>query len=187
MPAAGDGISTVVLSVWISTSGWSSAISSPSATSQRATSPSVRPSPRSGSLNSYATAAEATCAGRPTRTPAGTIRTRRPSPARQSETACSLAVEVGGHVARHVAGLQRAFVVPDTDRVRVVLVLAARARARAAARDRTTRRRPRRRETRPPRRATTRTRGSSQRDALAGCRVAQVVARAAPVALEPEP
>ena len=53
-PAAGDGISTVVLSVWISTSGSSSAISCPSATSQRATSPSVRPSPRSGSLNSYA-------------------------------------------------------------------------------------------------------------------------------------
>ena len=51
-PPAGDGISTVVLSVWISTSGWSSAISSPSATSQRATSPSVSPSPRSGSLNS---------------------------------------------------------------------------------------------------------------------------------------
>ena len=54
-PAAGDGISTVVLSVAISTSGSSSAISWPSATSQRATSPSVRPSPRSGSLNSYAT------------------------------------------------------------------------------------------------------------------------------------
>ena len=50
----GDGISTVVLSVWISTSGASSAISSPSATSQRAISPSVSPSPRSGSLNSYA-------------------------------------------------------------------------------------------------------------------------------------
>ena len=30
MPAAGDGISTVVLSVWISTSGSSSAISWPS-------------------------------------------------------------------------------------------------------------------------------------------------------------
>src|SRR5262249_29153999 len=53
-PAAGDGISTVVLSVSISTSGSSSATSCPSATSQRATSPSVRPSPRSGSLNSYA-------------------------------------------------------------------------------------------------------------------------------------
>src|SRR5947208_12576015 len=53
-PAAGEGISTVVLSVWISTSGSSSAISCPSETSQRATSPSVSPSPRSGSLNSYA-------------------------------------------------------------------------------------------------------------------------------------
>src|SRR5579864_4105088 len=57
LPDAGDGISTVVLSVAISTSGSSSAISWPSCTSQRATSPSVRPSPRSGSLNSYATAA----------------------------------------------------------------------------------------------------------------------------------
>ena len=52
VPAYGDGISTVVLSVWISTRGWSSSIRSPSATSQRATSPSVRPSPRSGSRNS---------------------------------------------------------------------------------------------------------------------------------------
>ena len=52
VPAAGEGISTVVLSVWISTSGASSAISSPTATSHLATSPSVRPSPRSGSLNS---------------------------------------------------------------------------------------------------------------------------------------
>src|SRR6266568_896449 len=55
VPDAGDGISTVVLSVWISTSGSSSATSSPSDTSQRAISPWVRPSPRSGSLNSYAT------------------------------------------------------------------------------------------------------------------------------------
>ncbi len=53
-PAAGDGISTVVLSVCTSTSGSSSAISCPSDTSQRAISPSVSPSPRSGSLNSYA-------------------------------------------------------------------------------------------------------------------------------------
>src|SRR6266545_1264898 len=56
-PAAGDGISTVVLSVWISTSGSSSATSWPSDTSQRAISPSVSPSPRSGSLNSYAISA----------------------------------------------------------------------------------------------------------------------------------
>src|SRR2546422_6922270 len=55
VPLAGDGISTVVLSVAISTSGSSSAISWPSSTSQRAISPSVNPSPRSGSLNSYAT------------------------------------------------------------------------------------------------------------------------------------
>src|SRR5262249_19920661 len=54
-PPAGEGISTVVLSVAISTSGSSSAISWPSCTSQRAISPSVNPSPRSGSLNSYAT------------------------------------------------------------------------------------------------------------------------------------
>src|SRR5215212_3038364 len=53
-PAAGDGISTVVLSVCTPTSGSSSATSGPTETSQRAISPSVRPSPRSGSLNSYA-------------------------------------------------------------------------------------------------------------------------------------
>ena len=35
VPARGDGISTVVLSVCTSTSGWSSSTSSPSATSQR--------------------------------------------------------------------------------------------------------------------------------------------------------
>src|SRR4249919_959809 len=54
VPAYGEGMSTVVLSVWISTSGSSSAISWPSATSHRLTSPSVRPSPRSGSLNDLA-------------------------------------------------------------------------------------------------------------------------------------
>src|SRR5919198_802277 len=48
LPAAGEGIST---------SGSSSATSWPSATSQRATSPSVSPSPRSGSFSSYATGA----------------------------------------------------------------------------------------------------------------------------------
>ena len=52
VPAAGEGISTVVLSVWISTSGSSSATAWPSETSQRAISPSVRPSPRSGRRNS---------------------------------------------------------------------------------------------------------------------------------------
>src|SRR4029079_181202 len=64
-PAAGDGISTVVLSVAISTSGASSAISSPSATSQRAISPSIIPSPKSGSLNAYGTDAEASSPPRP--------------------------------------------------------------------------------------------------------------------------
>ena len=58
VPAAGEGISTVVLSVWISTSGSSSATSCPSDTSHRAISPSVSPSPRSGSLNSYAISAD---------------------------------------------------------------------------------------------------------------------------------
>src|SRR5205823_1633030 len=67
LPAAGDGISTVVLSVWISTRGSSSPISCPSLTSQRAISPSVSPSPRSGSLNSYATTRESNgAASRPT-------------------------------------------------------------------------------------------------------------------------
>ena len=52
VPARGDGISTVVLSVCTSTSGSSSSMLCPSATSHRAISASVRPSPRSGSLNS---------------------------------------------------------------------------------------------------------------------------------------
>ena len=89
VPAAGDGISTVVLSVWISTSGSSSAITCPSATSQRATSPSVSPSPRSGSLNSYAIGGGIYLRGRPTQASAGTISTRSPPSTRQSDTACS--------------------------------------------------------------------------------------------------
>ena len=88
VPAAGEGISTVVLSVAISTSGSSSASSCPSVTSQRAISPSVRPSPRSGSLNSYATARRGYL-GVPTQASAGTISTRRPPSTRQSESACS--------------------------------------------------------------------------------------------------
>ena len=66
----------------------------PTDTSQRATSPSVRPSPRSGSLNSYATATEF-IAGRPTQASAGTMRTRSPPSTRQSETACSSPVSCG--------------------------------------------------------------------------------------------
>src|SRR2546430_348167 len=47
------GVQTCALPIfWISTSGSSSPISWPSVTSQRAISPSVNPSPRSGSLNS---------------------------------------------------------------------------------------------------------------------------------------
>ena len=55
-PAKGDGISAVALSVITSTSGSSSAISSPSFTNQRSTSASVTPSPRSGSKKSGITA-----------------------------------------------------------------------------------------------------------------------------------
>ena len=73
----------------ISTSGSSSASSWPSATSQRAISPSVRPSPRSGSLNSYAIGAPAAYRGVPIQASAGTIRTRSPPSTRQSESACS--------------------------------------------------------------------------------------------------
>src|SRR5918999_5101280 len=51
-PAKGEGISAVALSVMTSTSGSSSAISSPSFTNQRSTSASVTPSPRSGSRKS---------------------------------------------------------------------------------------------------------------------------------------
>ena len=120
-PAAGDGISTVVLSVWISTSGSSSAISWPSVTSQRAISPSVRPSPRSGSLNSYATAAE----------PTGV--SPDPGVGRDDQDAQAavdaperdrllVAGELRRDRRRHVADLERPLGVPDRDRVRVVLV-----------------------------------------------------------------
>ena len=93
-PEAGDGISTVVLSVWISTSGSSSAIVSPSETSQRATSPSVRPSPRSGSLNAYAIGG-GPYRGRAIQASRGAISTRRPPSTRHSETACSSPARAG--------------------------------------------------------------------------------------------
>ena len=129
-PAAGEGISTVVLSVWISTSGSSSATSWPTETSQRAISPSVRPSPRSGSLNSYATAAR-TLAGRARsrRRRARSARAARPRPPERD--GLLVAGELGRDLARDVAGLDRALLVPDPDRVRVVLVLGLRERARA--------------------------------------------------------
>src|SRR5204863_9091237 len=50
----GDGISTVALSVSTSSSGASSAMTSPSRTSTFTISASVRPSPRSGNLKSRA-------------------------------------------------------------------------------------------------------------------------------------
>ena len=50
VPAFGDGISTVALSVITSTRGWSSATDSPIATFQETISPSTTPSPMSGSL-----------------------------------------------------------------------------------------------------------------------------------------
>jgi hypothetical protein len=51
-PALGDAIVTVALSVMISTSGWSSRTTSPGLTCHSTISPSVTPSPTSGSLNS---------------------------------------------------------------------------------------------------------------------------------------
>lgn len=51
-PVRGAVIVTVALSVMTSTMGWSSLITSPGVTSQFTTSPSVTPSPMSGSLNS---------------------------------------------------------------------------------------------------------------------------------------
>ncbi len=52
VPAFGAVIVTVALSVITSTIGWSSTTTSPGFTSQLTTSPSVTPSPMSGSLNS---------------------------------------------------------------------------------------------------------------------------------------
>ncbi len=53
-PARGAVISTVALSVRTSTMGWSAVTVWPSVTSHFVISPSVRPSPMSGSLNSNA-------------------------------------------------------------------------------------------------------------------------------------
>ncbi len=89
VPAYGEGTSTVALSVWISTSGSSSAISCPSVTSQRAISPSVRPSPRSGSLNSLAIA---TCASPGT----GRLRSRQRRPRSTSIAKAASAMRRGG-------------------------------------------------------------------------------------------
>src|SRR3954464_8015350 len=100
LPAAGDGISTVVLSVWISTSGSSSTISCPSDTSQRAISPSVGPSPRSGSLNSYATAAESTGAARPRRRAARSAPSGRRRLARARRPARPRAARAQPHAGR---------------------------------------------------------------------------------------
>src|SRR6476620_1831342 len=119
-PAAGDGISTVVLSVWISTSGWSSVTSSPTATSQRATSPSVRPSPRSGSLNSYATAPNLSRATDPGI--GGGDQHAQAAFDAPERHGLLVAGQLGRHLTRDVAGLERPLLVPDGDRVRIVLV-----------------------------------------------------------------
>src|SRR5947208_16703088 len=54
VPARGDGISTVALSVMISTIGWSILTTSPTLTFQPTISPSTTPSPMSGRWNSNA-------------------------------------------------------------------------------------------------------------------------------------
>ena len=51
LPDTGAGISTTVLSVDTSTSGWSSSMESPAATCQWVISASAMPSPTSASLN----------------------------------------------------------------------------------------------------------------------------------------
>src|SRR5918994_5192401 len=120
VPAAGDGISTVVLSVAISTSGSSSASSWPSATSQRATSPSVRPSPRSGSLNSYATARR--LPGRPDPGARWDDQDAQPAFDPPERERLLVAGQLGRDRGRDVAELERALLVPDRNRVRIVLV-----------------------------------------------------------------
>jgi hypothetical protein len=52
VPAFGEVMVTVALSVITSTIGWSSVTDSPGVTSHLTISPSVTPSPMSGSLNS---------------------------------------------------------------------------------------------------------------------------------------
>src|SRR5919198_4973915 len=120
-PAAGEGISTVVLSVAISTSGSSSAISWPSATSQRAISPSVRPSPRSGSLNSYGIGRN--LAGRSD--PGVRGDDQHPEAAFDAPERHGLLVpgELRRRLARHIAGLERSLLVPDRDRIWIAFVV----------------------------------------------------------------
>ena len=147
------------------------------ATSQRATSPSVRPSPRSGQLELVR--------HRRRRLPSGPSdpgsRRRRAGCAgprrRATSTPPARRRQLGRDLARDVAGLQRPLLVPDGDRVRVVLVLRLRneseappgieRRVRRPPRGGTTRRRPGRRECAGP-----------PSDTLAGRRVTQVVPRA---------
>ena len=87
VPAIGDGISTVALSVITSASGWSSATTSPGATCQATSSTSAMPSPRSGTLTTCALIAHGSIAAlaAPPRRAAG--RGSRPIPAR-ADTAC---------------------------------------------------------------------------------------------------
>ena len=124
--------------------------------------------------------------GRPIQASAGTTRMRRPSPARQSDTACSLPSSSAVEVARHVPRLERALLVPDRNGVRVVLVLGLRHEREAPARI----------ERRVGDRLGAERDPGDRHDAnarvlprhpLTGRGVAQVVARAAAVALEPEP
>ena len=55
IPVTGHGIVTIALSVWTSTSGWSSFTRSPTATCHSMISPASVPSPTSGSTNSTGT------------------------------------------------------------------------------------------------------------------------------------
>ena len=124
VPAAGDWISTVVLSVWISTKRVvlgqlltlpdqpAGDLSLGKALAEVGVARTRTPSARQPAYD-----------GRPTHASAGASSTRSPFSTRQSEIACSSPRSSGRDRRGHVAELERSLRVPDSDRVRVVLVL----------------------------------------------------------------
>ena len=88
-PAAGEGISTVVLSVWISTSGCVLGDLVADRDEPARHLALGQPLAEVGQLERVRHGGGAYRRGRPTQALGGTSRMRRPSPARQSETACS--------------------------------------------------------------------------------------------------
>ena len=122
-PAAGEGISTVVLSVWISTSGWSSAISSPTRDEPARHLALGQPLAQVGQLERVRHGGGAYLRGRPTQAPGGHEQDAQALTRAPERDGLLVARQLRRDLARHVARLQRPLLVPDADRVRVVLVL----------------------------------------------------------------